>query len=842
MLPDERLALDNCNREPVHIPGRIQPFGAMLGFELKSGEVRYQSDNFGAMFYDDATRIGDNYAEVLGNRELIHSVRGSLGLPTIRHQRDRVGVFDLNGRRTDVAVYSTAETAVLEFELNRQVADRPQSPVSMVQSMMSAVAEGAGVVPLLDACVLALRMLSGHDRVMAYKFLNDGAGEVVAEAKGPGIEPYLGLRYPAADIPTQVRQIMLRAPFRIIEDTNAEPSGLLTLPESPPLDMTLSHLRGVSPIHIEYLENMGVRSTMNVSIIVRGQLWGLFAFHHHRPRPIAPDQRSICELFGQLASMMVQQEEERGRMNARQRTRSTITAMETAGSDAISVARQMSDDLIESASADGMGILSEEDAELFGETVSQQACRSLMAQATDEVVAIESLSAVSETLAGSLGKTAGALLLKLPGDTWLAFFRNEVVHEIRWAGDKQKEISFGPNGPRLHPRSSFAEYTESVSGRCHPWTETDLNAASDICRELWRIVQGDAAEQSRQLARQKRYQDLLIAELNHRVRNTLALVRSIARQTKASSTSIEQYIERLEQRITALSVAHDLIGGSGLQWARISDLLRSELRPYETDQHKVSAVGPPIAVRADVAPLLALLFHEMVSNAVKHGALSERGGSLDVDWENDSGGVSIRWQERLLDDLREPDHRGFGFALIERALPYECNGRSSIEFSKRQLTVSFWLPAEAVDRLAEQAPEIATDRPETPTSERLNLAGIDAALVLEDNLVLAMELERTLLELGVADVETLPTTELAEAAVQKTRFDVAVLDVNLGENTSLEFAQRIHEDGTPVVLTSGYDSHYQLTESLAGIPRIAKPIGRVALVDAIRRAMEETKR
>ena len=855
MKPQETLALNDCDKEPVHIPGRIQPFGAMMGFNLQSGQVHYQSENLGSLLeINESTSLGLGYEDVLarlGDRKLVHEIRGALGLPTIRTQRDRVGVFDLVGKRVDVSVYATADTAVVEFEPDAAVPDRPQSPVSTVRSMMSAVREGDGMMPLLDSSVKALRLLTGHDRVMAYKFFENGDGEVVAEAKGPGIEPFLGLRYPAWDIPTQVRQIMLRAPFRVIKDIRADHVGLLMSPAVQPLDMTFSHLRGVSPIHIEYLENMGVRATMNTSIIVRGKLWGLFAFHHHRPRIATPDQRSICELFGQLSSMMIQQEEERDRLSARQRARSTVSAIEATIADPESpdddidfVVDRLSADLMKVVQADGMGIIRSDSTKLIGETTAPEVVSRLAEAATDDVVSIDRLSQVNASIHGSLGKSAGTLMLRLPNDEWLAFFRNEVIHEIRWAGGTDKEITVGPNGPRLTPRGSFAEYKESVAGRCNPWTESDLNSASEICREMWKIVQVTAVEQSKQLQQQKRFQDLLIAELNHRVRNTLALVRSIARQTTASSVSLEQFVEMLEKRITALSTAHDLIGGSGLQWAQIDDLLRVELKPYEFDTSRVLIEGSPIAVRADVAPLVALLFHEMTSNAAKHGALSQQGGCLTVRWHEDSGGVSIQWQEDLGRELSEPDRRGFGWSLIERALPYECGGRSSIRFGGKQLLIDFWLPQESVHRLSEgetaSAASLSQSKSKVESEVSLNLQGIESALVVEDNMVLAMELERALLELGVTSVDTMPNADLASSAIETQQYDCAVLDINLGGETSFAIAELLQTNGVAIVLASGYDSKYELPRSLLNVPRLTKPIGRVDLVNAINLAREST--
>jgi light-regulated signal transduction histidine kinase (bacteriophytochrome) len=420
MTPDEKVALHNCESEPVHIPGYIQSFGAVCGFSLDNGEVLYQSENLSPLiFNDDRTFLGQHYEALVESHSALHAIRGALGLPSIRDQRDYAGRFEAGVGQVDIAVFSTPTTAVVEFERCHATQKAPveQSPVAMVRSMMAAVTDGNGVQPLLETAVRALRHLTAHDRVMAYRFLDNGDGEVVAEAAGPGIEPYLGLRYPAWDIPAQVRQVMLRAPFRIIADIHDSAAGLLAAADSPPLDLTLSHLRGISPIHVEYLENMGVRATMNISIIVRGKLWGIFAFHHYRARHIGQDQRMICELFGQLVSMMILQEEERTRLVKRTHATSVLTSIESAGTTLGEVTDLLADSIQEIMSADGLTAVEPGAISSYGDTPADSVTRRLLEDTTEDQVAIESIADVRRWPdESSVGKSAGVLLQRLMGD------------------------------------------------------------------------------------------------------------------------------------------------------------------------------------------------------------------------------------------------------------------------------------------------------------------------------------------------------------------------------------------------------------------------------------------
>lgn len=850
MSSNEDLALSNCDKEPVHIPGRIQPFGAMLGFDTKSKEVLHYSANLGQMVFPNSeVKLGQSYVDLINHSELLHGIRSSMSLPTIRNQRDRIGSFSIAGATTDVSAYGCDNLLVVEFEPRTRRKGKSQSAISSVRSMMAAINMQQDMDSLLQTAVKSLRQLTGHDRIMAYRFLDNGDGEVVAESTGVGIEPFLGLRYPAWDIPMQVRQIMLRAPFRVIHDIHAEHAALVSAADAEPVDMTLSHLRGVSPIHVEYLANMGVRSTMNVSIIVKGQLWGLFAFHHYRPRMLTVDQRSICELFGQLISMKIQQEEERERLADRQRTQSILSAIGSSSGEPAETLVTVGDDLLRVMKCDGVSYVSANKVASLGETPGGETVRNVCGLCNEDTAAIESLTQTGSFSKKQLGDTAGALILSVAEEQFLIFFRREVIHEIRWAGNKEKVIKSGPFGPRLSPRQSFAEYREAIVERCRRWKSIDLELATDVRRELMKSMFVNVSQIQVEWERQKRYQDLLVAELNHRVRNTLALVRSIAKQTISSSTSLETYVTSLEQRIRALSVAHDLIGGSGQQWARIDDLIRQELRPFETGDNRVKWAGPPFGVRADVAPIISLLLHEMTTNAVKHGALSDNGVSLDVCWFEDDAGVTLTWTETLVEKIDAPENRGFGFALIERALPYECDGHSFIDFRDHELEIKFWLPMKNINRMAAYEAEQAAVRIESVSEVesashadpdfRL-FAHIDSALVVEDNMILSMELEKMLTQLGIAKVSTASNKAFAEAAIDHSTFNIAILDINLGVENSLNLAVELRKRKVPIVLASGYDSQYQLPSELVGIPRITKPIGQLELSAAISDALTKT--
>lgn len=841
----EEVALHNCEREPVHIPGRIQPFGALAGFDLHSKECTHASENLASAF-GDSVELGANFESALTS-ELRHAIRGALGLPTISEFRERIGSYKIGSHTYDVAVHTVDETCVLEFEQLTSASESVSSGVARVRALSAMLELDKGSQRLLESAVNAIRMATGYDRVMAYKFLEGGEGEVVAEARSPGVDPFLGLRYPAYDIPPQVRRIALKSPFRIIAEASNDGFDIQSNRPAP-LDLSLAHVRAVSPIHVEYLSNMGVGATMNVSIIVRGELWGLLAFHHYLPRHPHPDQRSICELFGQLLSLQIQQELEKEILSQRQRVTSTCGALRQAtGIQIADAVTTLSSDLMNAVAADGLILKAKGELTAFGHVPTEDVVNRLLDVEADMIFAADSLSSLPALGGQDLGSVAGVLRVHLAASSYLFFFRDETISHVRWGGMPDgKRIEYGPNGPRLHPRASFEEYRESVKGRCKPWSKGAFSTATDIRAALLEMLAASKEQLKGDAERTLRQRDLLIGELNHRVKNILALVRSITAQTIVDDPAVKNYAQTLQQRIAALATAHDMVGGSSSQWPDLHEMIHTELRPYLHGSRKVLVEGPDAKLRADVAPVIALLLHELVSNAVKHGALSKSETSLTVTWRPDSGGLMLQWKESGLSGVRTPSHKGFGLNLIERAVPFECRGSASIDFESDGLRGSFWLPSESVrmqprmsrsSRSQTAAASISSSSEPAP-----DLTGLSGVLVVEDHMVIAMEMESLLREAGATDIYVVSTVADASRHAAGRNFALAILDINLAGEMSYGLAAELIDRGVPVIFVSGYaDSLAEMPDDLRSVPQLAKPVEPDVLLTEIARVLAEEK-
>ncbi len=847
MKTPEEIALHNCESEPIHIPGYVQSHGAIIGFDKADFTVNYKTDNLDSLIAQaDPIELGQTFLEACTNKKLIHSVRNAMGLPTITTQRERLGVFDFGKQKHDVAVHIHEETVILEIEQLVSPADAPSDNISRVRGMLSQLNVYGELQDLLDSGVKALRELTGFDRVMGYRFLENGDGEVIAEARSPSVEPFLGLRYPAYDIPPQVRRVALKMPFRNIvdvQDTNASIIGRI----EKPLDLTLTHLRGVSPIHLEYLTNMGVGSSMNISIIVRGELWGLFAFHHRRPKRLTPDHRGICELFGQLFSMQLQQDIERELIERRKRAQSTRLAFRHTESDSlVDVFGQLGEAIAESVRADGIALVQADDILTHGDTPSETFIRQLVSVSDDEMFVVDSFASMNQLPPGEPHKSAGAVVTSVDANrrVLIVYFRNEIIENVRWGGAPEKQVTLGPNGPRLSPRGSFGEYTESVTGKCEPWNQGDVSAALELRGVVLDLVFQDSERSKEVWSKQRNYQNLLVAELNHRVKNILALVRSISQQTSDSAVSLEAYVQSFEKRISALATAHDLIGSSGLQFASLEGLLTREIKPYLNTRQDITVAGDPIGLRPEVAPILALVFHELVSNSVKHGALSSNVGVLSIKWHRDAGGVALDWGESKLRGIQPPTHRGFGLTLIEQAIPYECGGKVSLSFKDDGLRVKIWLPSEAVTVPDQQPPKpqivgnskkLLGNLPVKAISESDTSLDQKSILIVEDKMVLALEMKRIFNNFGYDQVFAAPDSPTAVPVIESERLAMAVLDINLGQVTSFNLAIMLQKKKIPFVFVSGHDGNFDIPTELADVPRLTKPVDQADLERVVKK-------
>lgn len=832
----EAISLKNCDKEPVHIPGNIQNFAVLIAADPSLSHVTHCSANISNIFDKTPKEIlGTLLSDLLGPK-ILHDLNNTLSLSSSRLQRERVCEIKLKDMDYEIWAHVSEDRPIIEFESVKPEKLTQSQSILNVRSLLARIRQDQHINKSLHEAVIGLRHLSGFDRVLAYQFDSNGDGEVKAEARGANLSPFMGLRFPKWDIPNQAREIMKKLPLRMIADVNALPVPLVTKDSNEePLNLTLAASRGVSPIHMEYLRNMGVKGTMTLSIVVRGELWGLFAFHHSEPRNIGPNLRGAADLFAQFFSLQMEQRIEAelniARANALEYQSVLLDAAENA-LDLSELASEIAEPLCKLVDAEGFALISPDNVFQAGITPSLKITRKigekLLHGQDNDIIVTDCL----ETHGFNNLPSAGAIVLHLDKNTQniVIFFREEAVLSVKWAGAPKKDIVDENDGPRLKPRGSFQVYKESVKGRSRPWDRKSIYAAEQARMAL---TKADSALFRRLTHKAERQRSIYIAELNHRVRNILSLIRSLSRRTQETSYSLESYAKALERRISALGAAHDLAANHITNGIVINELFELEAKPFENEGRQHFFLhGEKYILRSDIAPVFALIVHELMTNCVKHGALSISGGRIDVSITSADQGVLISWTESGGPKTTTPTRQGFGLGLIENAVPYELDGKSKIEFRPDGLHAEFWLPLKLVTSLSEAlaAPTYQSTRRRAQKS----LFPKDILLV-EDSLMLAIDMSDMLKSLGAETVEKAASVAKAKDFLKTFMPEFAILDISLRDEVSFEIAEHLIELHIPFCFATGYGSEFPVPDALKDHLVLTKPVN----IDLLRSAIKD---
>lgn len=858
---DGGVDLTNCDREPIHIPGAILPHGAMLIVDPATMQIEQVAGNTGRLFGKDAAELpGQNLSHLFSPQQVerLHVLLRSSSLSRSRHLLDplmRV-VADMP---IDASVHLSGNTLMIEVE-DADLADRHAvDPLACVQEMFDGLAEAPDLQAFCQLAAERVRSVTGYDRVMVYRFMPDGAGWVFAEALRADMTPFLDLHYPASDIPKQARALYLTSWLRLITEVDYTPAPLVPQinPRTRlPVDMSHATLRDVSPIHREYLRNMGVDASMSISIISEGKLWGLIACHHQTPRRLPRHLRAVCELFGSMYSLQLEVRLRAEQLEAQLLSRKALSkimealALEDDYAVGLVAQQQLLLDYVAAGglalraaqTAGGVAIRVNSGITALGNTPGDEQIGALTDWLTmhmadfEGVFSTDRLGEIFPPAKEYADVASGLLAVSVsrePRD-FVLWFRPEVVQSVRWGGDPRKPVEVGPNGTRLTPRRSFEAWSETVRGRSTPWLPSEGDAAFDLRVSLLEIVLRRIDQAARERLRAWQQEQLLMAELDHRVKNTLANIQSLVSHTSRSASSLVAFTEGLNRRIRSMSRAHSLLTQSRWEGVSLEALIREELRAYEAEHPNFVLEGPPLLLAPKTALALSLAIHELATNAAKYGAFSVSSGRIDVTWRfgiNDE--LNLLWLESGGPLVKTPDRRGFGSTLIERALAIETGGRSVMTFEPAGVKCLISLPASAVERRREGPDPLPETAMKAEAAARTD-SQTKRILVVEDSALVAMDIEGTIAEMGWEVVG--PAYRLVEALslAKVGTFDAALLDVNLDGEMSWEAAAIIQDRQIPFIFTTGYDSATVLPDRFAHQTVVSKPFRDSDIANALR--------
>lgn len=843
----DRTDLSNCDREPIHIPGTIQPHGCLIACDARLDTILRHSVNAQEFLgLSSSIENGLTLASVLGAR-VVHDLRNAIARSPGPATPGALIAYALpSGMSADVSVHSYKGHAIVEFERSDGAA--PQAPLETVQTLISHLRRSSSTEDVVAKTARMLRSVLGYDRVMIYKFAHDGSGRVVSEAKRHDLESFQGQHFPASDIPRQARDLYLKNTLRIIGNAGAQRVAIDPAVDSSgePIDLSYTHLRSVSPIHCEYLRNMGVAASMSISIIVGGELWGLIACHHYSPRTLSMSQRVAVAMFGEFFSMHLETVLHKHDLDTAVQARQALDHLMgevTYHDDVQSFLRNSVGKLQQIIASDGIGLWLDGAYTSNGLTPPAQdipeLARFLNGVSDSKVWASHDLSRHFPNAIDYVSQASGVLavpLSQIPND-YLLFFRKEVLQTVEWGGNPNKHYATGEFGERLTPRKSFAIWKEMVVGQSRPWSDADREIAKSIRTAFLEVLMRQeellSTERQKAAVRQK----LLNEELNHRVKNVLSLIKSLVSQPVEEGANVSDYAQSLKKRILALAFAHDQVvrsdGGGNLR-----QLLEAELSPYFDQPAQIAIDGPQVGLDARSYSVLALVFHELATNAAKYGALSVPDGRLQISWKiTDTGACELYWREAGGPAVTPPRRRGFGSTLIDRSVPFDLGGESDVKYASKGLEARLLIPAKFV---ADALSESPTRWPTAPTHVISNTLAGKRVLLVEDQLVIALEAENILSERG-AHVDTAATVPEALRIIERAAPDLAMLDVNLGTGMSFEIADELQRRGIPYIFATGYGNDGAIPSGYAQVPVVRKPYQPDSLLERLNRLQQQSR-
>lgn len=483
--------LSNCEQEQIHLAGSIQPHGTLLAVSEPDHVVVQASANAEAFLGLETPVLGKALDKIDENlpKQIEPYLNEQLHLIPVAVQcrlgRDEAKFDGLIHRPVDGGLVIELEPAGPRVDLSKHL-----------EGAFRKVRDATTLRGLCDETARLFKDLIGYDRVMVYRFDNDGHGEVFSERREEHLEAFLGNRYPATDIPQIARRLYERNRVRVLVDV--EDQSIAITPRRSPitgeeLDMSLCFLRTMSPIHIQYLKNMGVRATLVASLMVGGKLWGLIACHHYSARFVHYEMRAVCELLAETVATRIAALESFLQAQAEITVRRLEQRMLQAISKEADWREALFDDnrsLLQSLNATGAALLFEGEILSTGEVPGTRELRELGewldSQPRGAVMATGSLSSEMPGFAALKAVASGLLATPISRSSgeYLIWFRPERVRTITWGGNPFKPVIVGSEPSDLSPRRSFSQWRQVVEGTCDPWTPADLNGARLIGEAL----------------------------------------------------------------------------------------------------------------------------------------------------------------------------------------------------------------------------------------------------------------------------------------------------------------------------------------------------------------------
>ena len=490
----EKIDIRNCEKEPIHLIGKAQAHGVILAVDPKTFKIIQASENTLKFFgISHKTLLGDGLESLIGKaafEKITTAIEQKTGF--------KAEELKIDNKHFIALPHFSEEHLIVDFEMLGEYWE-PMVFQQQLTDIINGLDADETIPNLCNTAAKLMKNIFGYDRVMVYRFDEEWNGEVVAEEKEEHLESWLDLHYPASDIPSQSRNLFLKHKVRIISDVNYEP-----VPISPerspitkkPLDLSKSTLRGVSPIHIEYLQNMKVGASLTAAIIVQGKLWGLIACHHYSAKFINYFQRETCKFLAQVFSnniASIQTGIFNKKFSENSELRAKILAdlkIENTLGDGLENAKIPFTSLMESG---GGAVILNDEIKLFGNTPTEAEVKDLsdFLAENEEIIFYTKQLKNHFSAAENYKKSASGILsirLGRAKNHFIIWFRPEVSETVSWGGNPNKKLTYNEEKQRLSPRKSFEKWTEKLDGISNSWQDYEVETAKAFRENLNQFI------------------------------------------------------------------------------------------------------------------------------------------------------------------------------------------------------------------------------------------------------------------------------------------------------------------------------------------------------------------
>ncbi|MGY3087008.1 chemotaxis family two-component system sensor kinase Cph1 [Hymenobacter sp. UYAg731] len=667
-LPGQPVTLNNCDREPIHIPGLIQPYGFLLCLdELSRRVVQASANTLALLGMAPETLIGAGLGTLLEPEQLLEVERvwATLG-PEARLLGMRLGrvvgqpVYKLILHRYDDLLWvegePVADAGVSAFDL-------PALNVSLGRLLAA-----ESVLACCQVMAEQVRAISGFDRVAIYRFAPDDSGEVMAEDVREDLPPWLGMHYPATDIPKQARAMYLKNWLRFIPNARYAPVPLVPTVApgaSRPPDMTYSVLRSVSPIHLEYLHNMGSEATMTISLIQEGRLWGMVTCHHQTPRLVSYELRDLCQFLGKTVSALLKSKEQQDEQAYRLRIREAqvrLFDLVSTQANFIDGLHRFQTTLLDVVGCGGAAICFDGEIITLGHTPQPRQIAELLewlrAHNPHDVFVTDSYGRLNPAGQAIRGTASGILAVALAREVgeYIIWFRPEQLQTVTWAGRNEKNQTTADGQVFLSPRQSFEAWKQTVESTSAPWLPLEMEAAqeirlhiSDIRLKVFNELQAKAISLARlnaELERSNEELDSFAYVASHDLKEplrgihnySLFLLEDYADQLDADGVSKLQTLVRLSQRMESLIESLLQLSRVGrvemtVDAVNLNDALADILdllHPRLEQTHTTVAVPSPLPTVRCNRTSIHEVFNNLLTNALRYSNHPEKHVTIGV--------------------------------------------------------------------------------------------------------------------------------------------------------------------------------------------------------------------